>query len=284
MTSVTTTRDGAVAIVTIDRPARLNALDPQCRRELRAALTAAAADQDVRAVVLTGAGTAFCVGHDLTAQDQSDVYAMIRDTYNPLVEAIAEMPKVVVAAINGPAVGAGLGLALQCDVQVMAEDSYLSCAFGKVGLIPDSGVSTALVAAVGRPRALELALSGRRVTAGEASTLGLVNRLAPPNQALPEAVTLAQQIAAGPARSTALTKALFRTAEFASVDRLLDLEARCQAVAASSAGFVEGVTAFVQKRAAVFPAEPVELPDDLREAFRDARRPRFANLGPESLS
>lgn len=268
MTAVTSVTEDGVSIITIDRPGQLNALDAECRRELLEALRSAAADDHVRAVVLTGAGRAFCVGHDLTAKDGDDVLAMIRDSYNPLARAIADMPKIVIAAVNGPAVGAGLGLALQCDLQVMAHDAYLSCAFGKVGLVPDTGVSTALVRAVGRPRALELALSGRRVLGQEAFDLGFVTRLAAPGDALAHALVWAKELASGALLSTALTKALFRVAEYRDLDGLLELEARSQALASASPGFVEGVTAFVEKRPAAFPIESLDMPDDLRSDFR----------------
>src|SRR4029077_12275992 len=157
------------------RPDALNAQTRASRRALIGDLRVLSADTAVRCVVLTGAGRAFCAGQDLREPDAlTDVDVVIRETYIPIVDALVDMPKPVVAAINGPAVGAGLSLALACDLRYMADDAVLMLAFSNIGLVPDSGGSWMLVRAVGHARAFELAATGRRVQADEALALGLV--------------------------------------------------------------------------------------------------------------
>lgn len=254
-------RQDAVAVIAINRPVRLNALDPATRQDLIAALRCAADAPHVRAVVLIGEGRGFCVGHDLAAPDEDpDIFAVVRDTYNPVVRAIARMDKPVIAGVNGPAVGAGMGLALACDLQVMADTAYLSCGFGKVGLVPDSGASTALVRAVGRSRAYEMALSGRQISAPEAQNLGLVNRIVAVTQVRAEATAWAHDLGAGPAAAMALTKRLLRTAEHRSLESILDLEAFYQGLAAQTPDHQEGVVAFQERRTPRFAAESANLP------------------------
>jgi 2-(1,2-epoxy-1,2-dihydrophenyl)acetyl-CoA isomerase len=250
MTAVEITRDGRVATVTLNRPDKLNALDQPTRWELTDALREVAADDAVRAVVLTGAGRAFCVGQDLAAVEELEhADETVAGSYNPMAQTIADMPKPVVAAVNGPAVGAGLGLVLACDLRLAAENASFSCAFGKVGLVPDTGVSWHLVRELGYARAFALATLGRTFTAAEAQGYGLVNRVLPADQLADSARELAELMASGPGLALALTKRQFRAVGEISFEAALAIEARHQGEAAAHPDHVEGRTAFAEKRA-----------------------------------
>lgn len=249
MSVVDLTRDGAVATVTLNRPDKLNALDRPTRWELITALREVADDDAVRAVVLTGRGRAFCVGQDLAAVEELEhADETVAGSYNPIAHTLAELPKPVVAAVNGPAVGAGLGLALACDLRLAAEDASFSCAFGKVGLVPDTGVTWHLVRELGYARAFALATLGRAFTAAEAKDYGLINRVLPADDLAESAHQLAELLAAGPRLAFALTKKQFRAATEVSFEGLLAMEARHQGTAAAHPDHVEGRTAFAEKR------------------------------------
>jgi 2-(1,2-epoxy-1,2-dihydrophenyl)acetyl-CoA isomerase len=250
MTAVETTRDGAVATVTLTRPDKLNALDRDTRWELVGALREVAADTGVRAVVLTGTGRAFCVGQDLAAVDELEhADETVAGSYNPIAQTVADMPKPVVAAVNGLAVGAGMGLALACDLRLAADTASFSCAFGKVGLVPDTAVSWYLVRELGYARAFWLAASGRPVPAEEAHRLGLLNEVVPADQLTERAHGLAQLLAGGPAHALALTKRQFRAVSEISFEAALAMEARHQGDAAAHPDHPEGRQAFAEKRA-----------------------------------
>ncbi|SHN46737.1 enoyl-CoA hydratase/isomerase family protein [Cryptosporangium aurantiacum] len=247
---ITVVRDGAVATVTLNRPDKLNALDRATRWELIDALRALSTDASVRAVVLTGAGRAFCVGQDLAAVEELEhADETVAGSYNPLAQTIATMPQPVIAAVNGLAVGAGLGLALACDQRLAAETASFACAFSKVGLVPDTAVSWYLVRELGYARAFWFAASGRPIPAAEAHRLGLLNEVVPDDQLAARAQGLAQLFAAGPAHALALTKRQFRAVSEISFEAALALEARHQGDAAAHPDHVEGRTAFAEKRA-----------------------------------
>ncbi|WP_369253095.1 enoyl-CoA hydratase/isomerase family protein [Geodermatophilus amargosae] len=251
MSAVETTRDGAVATVTLARPDELNALDRATRWELVGALRDVAADDTVRAVVLTGSGRAFCVGQDLAAVEELEhADETVAGSYNPIAQTIADMPKPVVAAVNGPAVGAGFGLVLACDLRLAAEQASFSCAFGTVGLVPDTGVSWHLVRELGYARAFALAALGRTFTAEEAEGSGLVNRVLPADELASGARDLAQLLARGPSVALALTKRQFRAVGEVSFEAALAIEARHQGAAAAHPDHVEGRTAFAEERPA----------------------------------
>ena len=242
-------REGGVATVTLDRPEALNALTRASRLDLARDLRALAADQSVRCVVLTGSGRAFCAGQDLREPDAlADVDVVIRETYIPIVKAIAEMPKPVIAALNGAAAGAGLSIALACDLRYLAEGAVLMMAFSNIGLVPDCGGSWLLPRAVGYARAFELAASGRRVPAAEALVLGLVQRVLPRDDVLPAAQQLAGQLAARPALALGWTKRLLRAAEESGLADAMEMEAQLQASAVATYDHAEGVAAFLEKR------------------------------------
>jgi len=242
-------RAGSVATVTLDRPDALNALTRASRRALAHDLQALSDDAAVRCIVLTGAGRAFCAGQDLREPDALvDVEATIRDTYIPLVEALTAMPKPVIAAINGAAAGAGLSLALACDLRYLAEDAVLMMAFSNIALVPDCGGSWFLPQIVGYARAFELAATGRRVAAEEALELGLVQRVLPREEVLPQAQELAAQLAARPTLALAWTKRLMQGAGRVELAAAMKSEAHLQASAVSTHDHAEGVAAFLEKR------------------------------------
>lgn len=241
--------DGGVATITLDRPAALNAQTRASRRGLARDLRALSADAAVRCVVLTGAGRAFCAGQDLREPDAlADVDLTIRETYVPIVEAIVGMPKPVIAAVNGAAAGAGLSIALACDLRYLAEDAVLMMAFSNIGLVPDCGGSWLLPRTVGYARAFELAATGRRVPASEALALGLVQRVLARDEVLPAAQELARQLAARPTLALGWTKRLMRAAEQSPLADAMEMEAQLQASAVSTHDHAEGVAAFLAKR------------------------------------
>ena len=246
-------RDGAVATVTLDRPDALNAQTRASRRALVRDLRALSADDAVRCVVLTGAGRAFCAGQDLREEGAlENVDEMIRETYIPIVETIVGMPKPVIAAINGAAAGAGLSLALACDLRYMADGAVLMMAFSNIALVPDCGGSWLLPNIVGYAQAFEIAASGRRVGAPEALSLGLVQRVLPGDELMPAAHATAEALAARPTQTLGWTKRLMRAAERASLGDVMELEAQLQVSAVSSSDHAEGVAAFLEKREARF--------------------------------
>lgn len=258
MTTVALATNGPVARISLERPDSLNALDLPTRQALLGALASADGDRDVRAIVLTGSGRAFCSGQDLSAREELiDARATVADTYNPLIRAITATDKPMIAAVNGLAVGAGMGLALACDEVVMAQSAFLSCAFVRVGLVPDSGITSRLVRSLGHARAFELARTARRIGADEALSLGLVNEVVADDQVETAAQRRAAQLAAGPSYALALTKRLMVHAAAQDPGHMLELEARAQGAAAATEEHAEGVAAFEGKRASEYlPMDP----------------------------
>jgi len=251
--------DGA-ATIELNRPQALNAWNAQLGADLRAALRRAAEDEAVRAVLVTGAGRAFSSGADLkdisggetTADDRPDVYTTLTERYHPIMHAIRELPKPVIAAVNGPAVGIGCSLALCCDLIVAGEGAYFLLAFVNIGLVPDGGSSLFVPTRVGMARATELAMLGERLPAQQALQWGLINRVVPDERLSEESAALAARLAAGPTRSYAGTKRQLNNWLYARMDEQLELEARIQQEMAGSTDFVEGAVAFLEKRQARF--------------------------------
>ena len=248
-----TRRDGA-ATITLNRPDALNAFDTQLATELGAAVREVAEDDAVRAVVVTGAGRAFSSGADLKAGFEPgpdgvpDVRTALEERYHPFIIGIRRMPKPVVAAVNGPAVGVGCSLALCCDLVVAKESAYFLLAFVNIGLVPDGGSSLFVPARAGFARAAEMALLGERVGAAQALEWGLANRVVPDAEFTAQVEALAARLAAGPTRSYAGTKRQLNRWLYTSMDEQLALEAELQQEMAGSADFMEGVGAFVAKR------------------------------------
>jgi 2-(1,2-epoxy-1,2-dihydrophenyl)acetyl-CoA isomerase len=251
--------DGA-ATIELNRPQALNAWNAQLGADLLSALRTAAADDGVRAVLITGAGRAFSSGADLkdmsggtsTAEGHPDVYTTLTERYHPIMEAIRELPKPVVAAVNGPAVGIGCSLALCCDLIVAAESAYFLLAFVNIGLVPDGGSSLFVPSRVGMARASEMSMLGERVSSAQALDWGLINRVFADGELRDQAAALAARLAAGPTRSYAGTKRQLNSWLYARMPEQLELEARIQQEMAGSADMIEGVSAFVEKRPARF--------------------------------
>ncbi len=247
-------QDGAMGTITLNRPDSLNAWTEQFGRELGQVIAGEASDESVRAVLITGAGRGFSSGADLKAgfhaapDGRPDIRTELEDVYHPVITGIRALPKPVVAAINGPAVGIGLSLALACDLALAAESAFLSLAFVNIGLMPDGGSTAFVPPAVGRARAFQLALLGERVSAAQALDWGLVNWVHPDDRLLEEARALTQRLAAGPTRSYAASKQALNRSIYRDIDGQLSLEAELQHALGRSQDFVEGVMAFAQKR------------------------------------
>jgi 2-(1,2-epoxy-1,2-dihydrophenyl)acetyl-CoA isomerase len=242
-------RDGPVLRLTLSRPSVLNALTGALLQELAAAL-AEAADPGVRAVVLTGAGRAFCVGQDLRdlRAGGADVATLLRERYHPTLLAMRALEKPVLAAVNGPAAGAGLSLACACDLRVASEAATFVPAFVDVGLVPDSGGSWFLARILGSDRAYEWLVSGRHLGAAEALARGLVSEVLPVEGFAEAVAERAARLAAAPTRALALTRRLLDAAPGNPLDAQLELEATLQGKAFASEDFAEGAAAFLEKR------------------------------------
>ena len=249
-----TVRD-SVLTITLNRPEKLNAMSAFLLKELRAALEAAKGDSNIRAVVLTGAGRGFCAGADL-----SDVSAQMSEspqfsyrenlieTYNPIILTMREMPKPIIAAVNGVAAGAGMSLALACDVRIVAESASFLQAFVKIGLVPDSGSTWLLPRLIGVTRALELMLTGRKVSAGEALSLGMVNQVVPDAELATVVERTALELANAPTMTLGFIKQAVEFASSSTLEAALNKEAALQDLAGKTFDHGEGVAAFLSKR------------------------------------
>jgi 2-(1,2-epoxy-1,2-dihydrophenyl)acetyl-CoA isomerase len=246
--------DPAVAVLTLQRPARYNALTVELKNALLAALEELSGAGDVRALVLTGAGKAFCVGQDLEEHavalraDPATALETVSTHYNPIVAELTDLPFPVVAAINGTCVGAGLGFALACDLRVAAAGASFSTAFTGIGLTADSGLSASLAHAVGVSRALELLLLGESFTAEEAHAWGLVRSVVPADEVLATALELARRLAAGPTRAYAEVRRAVRHGAVSPLPEVLAAEAAAQTRLAATADHQQAVEAFLAKR------------------------------------
>jgi len=254
-TVIVSVADGA-ATLTLNRPETMNAWNGQFGLDLRAAIDQVAADEAVRAVMITGAGRGFSSGADLrdvsggitTEDGRPDVYGTLTTRYHPIITTIRTMPKPVLAAVNGPAVGIGCSLALASDLIIAAESAYFLLAFVNIGLVPDGGSSLFVPTRVGMARATELAMLGERLPAKSALEWGLINRVAADGLLLEEAGTLLARLAAGPTRSYAGTKRQLNNWLYTRMDEQLELEAQIQREMSATNDFVEGALAFVEKR------------------------------------
>ena len=249
MAEVETSRDGGVLTITLNRPDVLNAFNAAMHRALQAAFKEAR-DDEVRAVVVTGAGRGFCVGQDLTEfrEAAGDIGGRLRASYHPTILGLRGLEKPVVAAVNGAAAGAGVSLALACDLRVAADSATFVPAFINIGLIPDSGCSYFATRLLGYARALEWLATGRRLTAAEAHAWGLVSEVVEADALSSRAAALAAELAALPTRGIALTKRLLDHAQTATLEEQLEREAQLQTVATQTEDFREGVAAFLEKR------------------------------------
>lgn len=247
-------KDG-VANITLNRPDVYNALNDGITYELQDALKAIAKDDQVRVVVLTGEGKAFCSGQDLkagSAEEKRSFMDSLQKRYNPIIRAMRNLPKPILCKLNGVAAGAGCSLALACDMIIASEEATLIEVFVNIGLVPDSGSSYFLPRLVGMAKAFELASMGTRIKAKEAFELGLINKVVPGEQLNATIKEYTDYFSAAPTKAIGLIKKMLNKSTTSSLDDMLEYEAYCQEIAGSSHDYKEGVTAFLEKRKAKF--------------------------------
>lgn len=249
--------DGGVATITLDRPHAYNALTADLLDALVRTISTIARDASVRAVVLTGAGKGFCAGQalddpkTLPADGPPDFAATVAKRYNAVIMGLLSIEKPVVAAVNGVAAGAGMGIACACDFRIVAETASFTTAFAKIGLVPDSGVSYLLPRMIGYAKAMELAMLSEKIDAARADALGLCTKVVQVERCVAEAQALAQTLARGP-RSLGLIKRELLRNGLGEVRDALAYEADMQSIAGGTADFAEGLAAFRAKRAPEF--------------------------------
>ncbi|MBS4028264.1 MAG: enoyl-CoA hydratase/isomerase family protein [Ignavibacteriales bacterium] len=243
-----------VTIITLNRPEFYNAFNEQMKKELFEALKAAEKDSNVRCLVIGGAGKAFCSGQDLKEHSGSkrSLKESLEKNYNPMIRKIRSMEKPIIAMVNGVAAGAGLSLALACDIRYMSANAKLIEVFIRIGLVPDSGSHWFLPRLVGMAKAFEYAATGRDISAEEAERVGLVNKIFPTETLEVETMTLAKKLAQAPTKSIGLIKRTLNKSLNCSLDELLDYEAIIQQAASETEDHKEGVLAFLEKREAKF--------------------------------
>jgi len=252
--SILVSIEAGVQTITLNRPDKLNAFNPDMHALLREALKAAATDASIRAVLLTGAGRGFCAGQDLAERDVAagsspiDLSVTIGSYYNPLVRRLRELPKPVLCAVNGIAAGAGANIAFSCDIVLAARSAAFVQAFARIGLVPDSGGTWHLPHLVGTARAMALAMLAEKLPAEEAERWGLIWKTLDDDKLMSEATQLARALAAGPTRAFGLMKKAIYAAGNHTLDAQLDLERDLQREAGMSEDYREGVAAFMQKR------------------------------------
>jgi 2-(1,2-epoxy-1,2-dihydrophenyl)acetyl-CoA isomerase len=253
MSTLLTNLQAATLTISLNRPERANAFNFKMIAELRAALDGAATDAQVRCVVLTGTGNSFCAGHDITemlaARGQNISYRKhLEETYNLLILQIRRLEKPVIAAANGPVAGAGLGVALACDLRVASETALFTVGFTGIGLVPDSAVSLLLPALIGLGRATEFTFTNQPITAVEALEWGLVNQVVPEYKLGEVGEKLAARLADGPTGAYGLTKRLFNQNVLSNLEEALAFEGEIQEIASKGKEHMEGVRAFLEKR------------------------------------
>ena len=252
-------QDGGIGRIVLNRPDTLNAWNEQFGRDLKEVVATAAADSSVRAVLVTGAGRAFSSGADLkggfeaaSEDGMPDIRGRLHDLFHPILVGLRTMPKPVVVAVNGPAAGIGVSLALTGDLVLAAESAFFQLAFVNIGLMPDGG-STALVPArIGKARAFEMALLAERIPAEQALDWGLINAVHPDDELLAAASALAERLSNGPTQAYASAKQALNVSIYPGFERQLDVEADLQHALGRTQDFVEGGVAFVEKRAPRF--------------------------------
>jgi 2-(1,2-epoxy-1,2-dihydrophenyl)acetyl-CoA isomerase len=247
-----------VATITLNRPDALNALTIGLKDELLAVLVQVSNDPAVRAVVLTGAGRAFCAGQDLHERLEPDAVLLdeeIRERYNPIILAMRNLDRPIIGAINGIAAGAGASLAFACDIRIAAENASFLLAFGRIGLVPDSGTTWFLPRLVGSAKAAELALLGESLSAADAARIGLVAKVVPADTLVAEARAIAARLADMAPQAVALTKWALQASWTTSLEEQLEMEAQLQGMVGATADHAEGIAAFVGKRPPRFTGE-----------------------------
>jgi 2-(1,2-epoxy-1,2-dihydrophenyl)acetyl-CoA isomerase len=245
--------DGSVAVLTLNRPEVLNSFNRRMAVELREAVDAAGSDANIRAVLLTGAGRAFCAGQDLSeatpgAGSEPDLAEIVRGSYNPVIRSIRKIEKPVVCAVNGVAAGAGANLALACDIVIASSAASFIQSFAKVGLIPDSGGTFFLPRLVGLARASAMTMLGEKISASQALEFGMIYKVCEPGELAGAALAIARALSELPTRALGLTKRGLNESFTNGLDAQLDAEAELQGNAGRTADFREGVAAFLEKR------------------------------------
>ncbi len=254
MASILVSVEAGIETITLNRPEKLNALNPEMHQLLRAALERAAVDAEIRVVLLTGAGRGFCTGQDLAERDVSagaapiDLSVSLGSHYNPLVRRLRALPKPIICAVNGVAAGAGANIALACDLVIAARSASFIQAFSKIGLMPDAGGSYFLPRLIGTARAMGLALLAEKLDAEQAVQWGLIWKVVDDPQLIEEARALADRLASGPTKGYGLLKKAMYASSGNSLDAQLDLERDLQREAGYSEDYREGVTAFKEMR------------------------------------
>jgi 2-(1,2-epoxy-1,2-dihydrophenyl)acetyl-CoA isomerase len=246
-----------VATLTLNRPERLNSFIPAMHEEIAAALGTVESDAAIRALLITGAGRGFCAGQDLNLRRDADPLdfdagASLERYYNPMIRRLRALRKPVIAAVNGPAAGAGANLALACDIVLAARSASFLEAFARIGLVPDAGGTWFLPRLVGLPRAMGLALLGEPISAETAAAWGLIWKMVEDDKLMPEARALARKLAQGPTQGLGLIKEALNRSLENGLGAQLDVERDLQRVAAATEDFREGVAAFLEKRPARF--------------------------------
>jgi 2-(1,2-epoxy-1,2-dihydrophenyl)acetyl-CoA isomerase len=258
-TTVLYQEQGAVAIATLHRPQNLNSFNRQMHHDLWAALDRAEADPKIRALVITGAGRGFCAGADLSDFDftpgpdlvkRADPGPIIDQAFNPTVRRLQALRMPSIAAVNGVAAGAGASLAMTCDIAIAAPTASFIQAFSKIGLVPDAGGSWFLPQRLGLARAMGLALTGDKLSATQARDWGMIWDIA--DDPLASAMAMAERLATMPTKALVATRQLLRSASTHSLDAHLDVERDTQSAMGATHDYIEGVSAFLQKRPAAF--------------------------------
>jgi 2-(1,2-epoxy-1,2-dihydrophenyl)acetyl-CoA isomerase len=257
MNSIIFTTDNGVGKITLNRPDVLNSFNMDTALEMQSALDTCASDKSIRAILITGAGRAFCAGQDLAAAiaPGADIKVIVEKQYNPIILKLRTIEKPVICAVNGVAAGAGANIAFACDIILSASSASYIQAFSKIGLIPDSGGTFILPRLIGMQRATALMMLGDKVTAEQALQYGMIYKVLPDDQLMAEAEKLAIQLAQMPTKGLGLTKRLLNASLDNNLQQQLTMEGEMQAAAAKTYDNQEGVKAFLEKRKPVFKGE-----------------------------
>ena len=248
-------QQGSVVILRLNRPQVFNSFNREMALALQNKLDELSHNQDVRAIILTGEGKAFCAGQDLAevvATDGPTMQTILSEHYNPIIRKIREIPKPVIAAINGVAAGAGANIALACDITLASQNASFIQAFSKIGLIPDSGGTFFLPRLIGFQRASALAMTGEKVSAADALQMGMIYKVLPAETFMDEVLAIAHEIASMPTYALSLIKSALNASMTNNLNTQLDVEEILQIKAGQSADFKEGVNAFIEKRKPTF--------------------------------